>query len=116
MAGTRERLASARDQLASGHPETALAAAYYAMLCAARAALSEEDRYSRTHRGTWALLRELFVLDGRLSTALLEAAQRIQKRREDTDYDAVPISMPEAEAALEAAERLVAAIDDLFGS
>ncbi len=115
MDGARERLASARDQLVSRHPETALSTAYYAMLYAARAALSEEDRYSRTHRGTWGLFRELFVLDGRLPAGLLEAAQEAQKRREDTDYDAKPISMEEAEATLEVAERLVAAVDALFG-
>lgn len=115
MAGARERLASARDQLASGHPETALSTSYYAMLYAARAALSEEDRYSRTHRGTWGLVRELFVLDGRFPADLLKAAQQAQERREDTDYDAKPISMEEAEATLEAADRLVAAVDELYG-
>lgn len=115
MAGARERLASARDLLTSGHPETALSTAYYAMLYAARAALSEEDRYSRTHRGTWGLFRELFVLDGRLPAGLLKAAQQAQERREDTDYDAKPIAMEEAEATLAAADRLVGAVDELYG-
>lgn len=46
MAGARERLASAR---------LALDADY-----AARAALSEDDRYAKTHSGTWSLFREVF--------------------------------------------------------
>ena len=86
------------------------------MVYAARAALSEEDRYSRNHRGTWALVRELFVIDDRIESDLVAAAQQAQERREATDYDAVRIDMTEAEDTLAAAERLVAAVDELFAS
>ena len=40
MAAARERLAGARDALVAGHPGLFVSAAYYAMLYAARAALS----------------------------------------------------------------------------
>src|SRR3954451_16725309 len=48
--------------LAGGHAATAVSTAYYAMLYAARAALSERDRHARSHAGTWGLFREEFAL------------------------------------------------------
>jgi uncharacterized protein (UPF0332 family) len=53
-----------------------VSAAYYAMLYAARAALSEQDRYAKTHSGTWTLFRETFVRDGRFDPALARAADQ----------------------------------------
>jgi hypothetical protein len=44
----RDRLAMAREVLASGHREGAVSAAYYSMLYAARAALSEDEDSART--------------------------------------------------------------------
>jgi uncharacterized protein (UPF0332 family) len=35
--------------------------AYYAILYAARSALSERDRNAKTHRGIWAIFSEKFV-------------------------------------------------------
>jgi len=53
MSQARDRLAIAREVFTSGHREGSVSAAYYAMLYAARAALSEDDDHARTHRGTW---------------------------------------------------------------
>jgi uncharacterized protein (UPF0332 family) len=39
----------------------AVSDAYYAILYAARAALSERDRNAKTHRGIWAIVSEEFV-------------------------------------------------------
>lgn len=64
MDSARERLAGARDAISAGHPELAVSAAYYAMLDAARAALSEHDEYAKTHSGTWTLLSERFAATG----------------------------------------------------
>lgn len=58
MVQARERAVAAQELLAAGHLEPAVSVAYYAMLNAARAALSEDDQHSRTHRGTWHLFRE----------------------------------------------------------
>ncbi len=66
LASAEERLAGARDLLVTGHPETSAAVAYYAMLYAARAALSERGLNAKTHRGTWAIFRESFVATGLL--------------------------------------------------
>ena len=48
MESARERLAGARDSLAADHFELAVSAAYYAMLYAARAALSELGDHAKT--------------------------------------------------------------------
>ncbi|MBD0329753.1 MAG: HEPN domain-containing protein [Thermoleophilia bacterium] len=115
MAMARERLDAARLVLEAGFEEGAVSAAYYAMLYAARAALSEEDRNARTHRGTWQLFRETFVEPGRFDADLVAAAQRAQGAREGADYDARRVSAEDAERLCAVAERFVAAIDELAG-
>jgi uncharacterized protein (UPF0332 family) len=57
LARARDGVASAQLLLSGGHGATAVSAAYYAMLYAARAALSERDRNARSHAGTWRLFR-----------------------------------------------------------
>ena len=109
----RDRARTARAALASGSPSSATSLAYYAMLYAARAALSEEDRNARTHRGTWQLFRATFVDTGRFDGELAAAAQETQALREGADYDARRVSPDEAERMCELAERFLGAIDDL---
>ncbi len=79
---SEEFFAAARQRLAAAHdvhdPSTALSAAYYAMLYAARAALSERDVYAKTHTGTWLELRRVFVESGDLDAGLVTAVQRTQ--------------------------------------
>ena len=110
----RERARTARAALAAGSPSSAISLAYYAMLYAARAALSEEDRNARTHSGTWQLFRDTFVDTGRFDGDLAAEAQATQPLREGADYDARNISADEAERVCALAERFVSAIDDLF--
>lgn len=115
LARARERVLLARAALDGGFSEGALSAAYYAMLYAARAALSEEDRYAKTHRGTWSLLRESFVETGRFDRELFEQAQRTQRVREAADYDAETVPVAEAEEVVAQAERFVSAVGELLG-
>jgi uncharacterized protein (UPF0332 family) len=70
FAEAERRLAAATLVRERGLNAAAVSAAYYAMLYAARAALSEHDRIARTHSGTWQLLREEFVFTGVLGDAL----------------------------------------------
>jgi uncharacterized protein (UPF0332 family) len=105
----RRRLRAARAALEED-PGTALSAAYYAMLYAARGALSERDAHVRTHRGTWDELRERYVLTGALDEALFVAAHRVQPVREDVDYDAQQVTADEAQAVIDLAERFIAAV------
>jgi uncharacterized protein (UPF0332 family) len=114
MAGARERLEGAHAAFAAGHPAVALSAAYYAALYAARAALSEEDRYAKTHSGTWNLFQQCFVSEGRFEPAVFASASGMQQLREAGDYDARKISSEEAQQAVEHAERFVAAVAAMF--
>ena len=111
----RERLESARREQRAGSPSSAVSLAYYAMLYAARAALSEEDRYAKTHSGTWTLFRETFVASDRVDAALAKQAQDVQKLREATDYDAVAISGEQASEIVDLAARFLAAVEAAVG-
>jgi uncharacterized protein (UPF0332 family) len=90
LARAREGVASARTPIEAGHAATAVSPAYYAMLYAARAALSERDRSARSRAGIWGLFREEFVLTGEFDDGLSQAAQRAQARREASDFAAEP--------------------------
>ena len=113
LARAREGVASAQLQLAYGHAATAVSTAYYAMLYAARAALSERDRHARSHAGTWGLFREEFVLTGEFEETLAQEAQRAQSRREASDYGAESFQLAEAGQLVTTAERFVAAVERL---
>ena len=110
MASARDRLAAARATVEGGFHSAATSAAYYAMLYAARAALSEEDRNAKTHAGTWALFRETMVTSGRIDESLFSEVHRIQQLREATDYDALMIPPEEAERIVLLAERFLALV------
>ncbi len=115
MAAARERLANARDDLAQEHLAGAASAAYYAMLCAARAALSERDLSARTHSGVWSIFRETFVLIGDMA-GTCPARKRggrgfessgIAKPRRPARDDAEELVEPAGEF-IEAVERMLA--------
>ena len=110
MASADERLRASRLAHDAGFPASAVSSAYYAMLYAARAALSEEERNAKTHRGIWALFSESFVASGRFEPELFRAAQQAQDLREAADYEAGTVSTERAESVLGEAERFVAAV------
>lgn len=95
-------------------PGGAVSAAYYAMLYAARAALSERDLYAKTHAGLWNLFYETFVKPGDFDAQLLAAARDWQREREQADYEAWLGSELEAVAAVELGERFIAAVEERF--
>jgi uncharacterized protein (UPF0332 family) len=113
LARARDGVASARTLVEAGHAATAVSTAYYAMLYAARAALSERDLDARSHSGTWGLFREEFVVTGEFSEELAQAAQRAQARREASDDAAESFEMAEAAALVATAERFIAAVERL---
>lgn len=80
------------------------------MLNAVQAALSEEDRYAKTHAGLWSQFGETFVVTGRFDAGLAKAARRSQRRREDADYAAVFATTAQAAEMVALAERFVAAV------
>ena len=109
------RLATAQAAL-SLDPASTVSLAYYAAIYAARGALSERDRYAKTHRGTWHLFREEFVRTGPFDPKLAGAAASLQRQREEADYDAVRPSEHEAAAAVQTAERFVAAVQAMLAN
>lgn len=108
----RRRLAAART-VVEDDPSTALSAAYYSMLYAARAALSELGVSAKTHRGTWLELRRAFVEGGDLDADLLASVQKVQPEREQADYDAWLAPVDDATHAIDLAQRFLDAIEDL---
>jgi uncharacterized protein (UPF0332 family) len=115
MAGARERLADARTLLGAGRTSGVVGLAYYAMLYAARAALSEEDRYAKTHRATWDLFHETFVEPGRFDRKLAAEARETQRLREAADYDALMVPREQAVEIVALADRFMAAVDAMLG-
>lgn len=109
----RERARSARLVLDAG-PSSAVSLAYQSMLSAARAALSEEDLFARTHSGTWHLFHEAFVATGRFDGELASRAANAQREREDVDYAALPPDPDDAAGLVRDAERFLALVEDTW--
>lgn len=107
------RLAAARASLDAGFADAAVSSAYYAMLYAARAALSEEDLHAKTHGGTWNVFWETFATTGRFNRELAAQARATQPIRESADYDAATLTEADAVALIELAERFVDAVRTL---
>lgn len=110
----RDRLAMAREVLNAGHRAGAVSAAYYSMLYAARATLSEDDENARSHRGTWNLFRIKYVTTDAFDAALFTKAQHAQVAREAGDYQAVNPSVAQAEDYVVAAEKFLAAVEQML--
>jgi uncharacterized protein (UPF0332 family) len=116
FAMAREALAAAQTTLAAGHPSRTISEAYFALLYAARAALSEAELNAKTHRGTWQLFREAFVDKGRFDASLFAEAQQAQRQREAADYDALMVPHEEAQRIVEVASRFVTAVASMVGA
>lgn len=110
----RDRLAAAREALASGHRGVAVSVAYYSMLYAARASLSEDDENARSHRGTWNVFRINYVTTDAFDAALFTLAQHAQVAREAGDYQAVTPSEEEAQRYVEGAGDFLAAVEEML--
>lgn len=114
MDSARERLRGGRNALAAGDLDLAVSAAYYAMLYAVRAALSEDDEHARTHRGTWNLFRKRYVVTDAFDDALYALAQQAQTAREKGDYEAVTPSEDQAKRYIDGAADFIAAIERML--
>ena len=110
----RDRLAAAREALEAAHEAVAVSLAYYSMLYAARASLSEDDENARTHRGTWNLFRVKYVVTDAFNAGLFTLAQHAQVAREGGDYQAVTPSKEEAQRYVDGAADFIAAIEKML--
>ena len=109
-----EALQVARLALSSHHYADAVSRAYYAMLNAARAALSERDLYAKTHRGLWSLFSETFVKSGQLDSSWSKRIDQARILREGGDYGAKRPAPEAATNVVESAGEFVAEIERLF--
>lgn len=116
MTAAREYLRAAKVTLSEGSFPASISSAYYAMLYAARTALSEEDLYAKTHSGVWGLFSRTFVKGDRFDPELSSRAATTQHDREDVDYDAVIPSEGKARDTLDTAEEFVQAVVEMLGS
>ena len=114
MEQARERLAVAQEALAAAHPTVAVSLAYYAMLNAARAALSEDDEHARTHGGTWNLFRQRYVITDVFDQHLFARAHQAQEAREQGDYEAVSHSEETASGYVSDAAEFIAAVERML--
>jgi uncharacterized protein (UPF0332 family) len=114
MAEARDRLAAAHASVASGFPPAAVSLAYYAMLYAARAALSEENRYAKTHAGTWHVFGEVFVDAERFERQLFSEVRDTLELRLGADYEAKQVLPERADAVITLADRFLSAIEALY--
>ncbi len=111
----RARLRGARHALSAGDLDLAVSAAYYSMLYAARAALSERDEHARRHGGTWGLFHRHFVASGAFDQDLHSLAHQAQEAREGADYEAKTPPAEEAERYVQGAADFLAAVEQMLG-
>jgi uncharacterized protein (UPF0332 family) len=111
----RERLEDSQKMLDLMHPAVIVTTAYYAMLNAARAALSERGEYAKTHSGTWTLFSQAFVATGEFDRDLSALARRAQEARQQGDYEAAPASAAEAAEFVEGAARFIGSVREMLG-
>ena len=114
MEQASERLADAQKILTVAHPAVVVSTAYYAMLNAARAALSERGEHAKTHSGTWTLFSKTFVATGEFDQKLSTLARQAKEVREKGDYEAAPPDAKEAATYVEGAADFLAAIEALI--
>jgi uncharacterized protein (UPF0332 family) len=108
-------LSAARLLLRAQDGDGACNRAYYAMFDAAHAALfalgaEGSTKPIKTHNGVIAKFGQEVVLTGRLPAAHAEDFNKVQRLRKVADYSGDPVSLSEAEWAIEQAEALIAAV------
>lgn len=116
MAQAHERLRQARHDLDGGFLAGAVSIAYYAVLYAARAALSESDENARTHSGTWHLFHRRYVATDAFDPDLYALAAGAQKAREQGDYEAIVPDRERAEAIVDGAGDFIAAVERMLNA
>jgi len=112
----REHLSAARLALNAELANPAISAAYTSMLNVARAALSEEDMFARTHKGTWHLFHQTFVLEGGFDAQLHKRAAGAQNDRVDADYGGRSLGLAKAREAVALAETFLAGVERLLAN
>jgi uncharacterized protein len=102
-------LREAQALLDASLPFGAASRAYYAVFHAARALLFSAGLESTTHKGTVSLLGQHFIRPGLLSPAMGRLVSRMQRDREDADYETGAVfTSAEASQMIQGAETFLA--------
>jgi uncharacterized protein (UPF0332 family) len=105
-----EKLEVAKSLLENGFYSDAVSRAYYAMFYAARALLSEQNIYPKTHHGVISQFGLKFVKEGKFEKEIFDLFARAQEDREEADYGLLAeIEEEEAKKILEGAEQFLKA-------
>lgn len=105
-----EKLEVAKSLLENGFYSDAVSRAYYAMFYAARALLSEQNIYPKTHHGVISQFGLKFVKGGQFEKEIFDLFARAQEDREEADYGLLAeIEEEEAKKILEGAEQFLKA-------
>lgn len=118
-----KHLKAARLTLDADLADPAVVHAYDIVLEAARAVQSEEDRFARSHEGSWHLVHELLVRTGRMPPDVHAGAHALLERSLYALYGPKDFTTPwqhetseSARQAFEAAERFLRAVEELIGA
>jgi uncharacterized protein (UPF0332 family) len=104
--GAQQRLQAAGLLIEHGFHSDAVSRAYYAAHQAERIFLARQDHYPKTHRGAHNLLRQRLRDTGR-SHKLAGKLDRLQRRRQECDYNGHEPSQQETAEVLDRAESIV---------
>jgi uncharacterized protein (UPF0332 family) len=108
-------LEEARTLRAHGFPDGSVARAYYAVFHAARALLFSLGLEVKSHRSVVNQVSEHFVKTGRLAPELGRLISRMQRDREDADYEPSAVFTDSmADEAIANAERFLAVVRTLL--
>jgi uncharacterized protein (UPF0332 family)/predicted nucleotidyltransferase len=111
-----ERVAFAERGLEWGDdPSGVVSTAYYGMVYAGSAALSEEDLHPRTHAGHWHEFRRVFVDTDRLGKDVAMMAASARKARQDADYTPAKPDPTTVEITVRDSRRFLEAVGSLLG-
>ena len=107
-----ERPADAQTLLQAGRSGRSIVnRSYYSMFYGVLALLQTINRIPRKHQGAISLFDREFVHKGLLSRELSADLHRVFEARQQDDYQKLePVSLDEATAAIEAAERFLGAV------
>lgn len=109
-------LSEARALLSAGFPYGAVSRAYYCVFHAARALLFSIGLEPKTHKAVVSLVGEHFVRTGTLQTTTGRFISRMQRDREDADYEPAAVFTPEEAAALiDGTERFLSEAKHIIG-
>lgn len=108
MERAHEKLKVATSLFVTGFYSDAVSRAYYAMFYAARALLSEKNRYPKTHRGVISQFGLKFVKEGEFEKEIFDLFARAQEDREEADYGLLSeIEEEEAKKIIEGADKFL---------